>query len=71
MKYAIGLLFLAPFLACAQQQWEAGANVGYGWYRDGTIFSSGETAQAGVRNRFTAGIDLTDQFSDYLAYQFS
>lgn len=61
-------LFVATAFA---QQWEAGATVGYGWYRNGTIFSSTETAQEGIRNRFAAGIDLTNQFSDYLAYRLS
>jgi opacity protein-like surface antigen len=53
------------------QQYEAGANIGYGWYRDGTIHSSSGTVEAGIRNRFAAGIDLADEFSDYVSAQFS
>ena len=48
-----------------------GGNIGYGWYRDGTIFSDTGTAQAGIRNRFAAGIDFVDDFSDYVSEQFS
>lgn len=68
MKYGIALLFA---LSAFGQQYEVGANIGYGWYRDGTIFSPSETVQAGIRNRFAAGIDLADEFSDYVSAQFS
>lgn len=50
---------------------EIGANFGYGFYRNGTIYGAGVTAQAGMRNRFTAGIDATYDFSQYVAAQFS
>lgn len=68
MKYGIALLFA---LSAFGQQYEVGANIGYGWYRDGTIFSPSETVQAGIRNRFAAGIDLADEFSEYVSAQFS
>lgn len=53
------------------QQYEVGADIGYGWYRDGTIYSSTETVKAGIRNRFAAGIDLGDEFSEYVSAEFN
>jgi len=53
------------------QQYEVGANIGYGWYRDGSIYSPYGTVDAGIRNRFAAGIDLGYEFSDYVSGQFS
>jgi opacity protein-like surface antigen len=47
-----------------------GAVVGYGVYRDGTIYSAYGTADAGIRNRFAAGILLADQFSEYVSAEF-
>lgn len=64
---------LIPFLfaACAfGQHYEIGADVGYGLYRDGSIYSADGTAKAGIRNRFAAGIFLTDQFSQYVSAEF-
>lgn len=52
--------------ACAQP-WELAAEIGYGIYRDGTIFSDVGTARAGILNRFAAGIVLGDEFSDYVS----
>ena len=40
--------------ACFAQNWEAGVGVGYGWYHNGSIISTGGTAAAGIRNRFVA-----------------
>jgi opacity protein-like surface antigen len=53
-----------------QQQYEIGADIGYGFYRDGSIYSASGTAQAGIRNRFAAGIVLGDDFSSYVSAQF-
>ena len=69
MKYLIGIVFTVT--AFGQQQYQVGADFGYGFYRDGTIYSSAGTAQAGIRNRFAAGIDLGDEFSNYVSVQFS
>lgn len=63
------LMFFAP-AAFAQQQYELGADVGYGWYHDGTIFSSSGTAQAGIRNRFAAGVFLGQEISRYVSIEF-
>ena len=68
MKYLAGLVFAFGAFA---QQYEAGANIGYGIYRNGTIFSATESAEAGIRNRFAAGIDLGYEFSNYVSAQFS
>ena len=68
MRYAIGVLVLAG--AAFGQQYEIGANVGYGWYRNGTIFSDSGTVQAGIRNRFAAGIVLGYEFEDYVSGEF-
>jgi hypothetical protein len=57
--------------AAFAQQYEAGAVVGYGFYRNGSIYSSSGTAQAGIRNRFAAGIILGDDFSRYVSVEFN
>lgn len=65
--YAFLLVFGATVFA---QPYEIGANVGYGIYNDGTIFSATGTADAGIRNRFAAGITLGDDFSQYVSAEF-
>lgn len=55
MKYLVGIVLS---IAAFGQQYEVGANVGYGWYRNGTIYSDNGSVEAGMRNRFAAGIDL-------------
>jgi opacity protein-like surface antigen len=67
MKYLAILLFSGVILG---QQYEVGANIGYGFYRNGTIYSGSATAQAGIRNRFAAGITLGDEFSGYVSAEF-
>ena len=68
MKYLVPVLLFST--AAFAQQYEIGASIGYGIYRNGTIFSDSGSAQAGIRNRFAAGIILGDDFSDYVAAQF-
>jgi opacity protein-like surface antigen len=51
-------------------QYEIGAEIGYGIYHNGTIYSSSGTAEAGIRNRFAAGIILGDEFSKYVSAEF-
>jgi len=67
VKYAVVALFAT---AAFGQQYEIGADIGYGLYRNGTIYSSAGTAQAGIRNRFAAGIVLGDEFSRYVSGEF-
>jgi len=52
------------------QPYELGADIGYGIYRDGTIFSDAGTAKAGILNRFAAGIVLGYEFSNYVSAEF-
>jgi len=68
MKYAVALLVLAG--TAFAQQYEIGANIGYGFYRDGSIYSGSGTAQAGIRNRFATGIVLGDNISKYVSAEF-
>jgi len=67
MKYLAGIVFSVSLFG---QQYEAGANIGYGIYRNGSIYSAAGSVQAGIRNRFAAGIDLGYEFSDYVSAQF-
>ena len=64
----LAALALAP--AAFGQQYEIGADIGYGVYRNGTVFSATESASAGIRDRFAAGIDLGYDFSNYVSAQF-
>ena len=68
MKFLLTLLL--PLAACAQQR-ELGADIGYGLYRNGSIYSPQGTIQAGIRNRFAAGVDLGYEFSTYVSGRFS
>jgi opacity protein-like surface antigen len=63
-KYLVVFLFAT---AAGAQNYEIGADIGYGIYHDGTIFSADGTAKAGILNRFAAGIVLGDEFSDYVS----
>lgn len=67
-RYLFLLLFASS--ACFAQRYEAGADLGYGIYRDGTIFSGTGSAEAGVRNRFAAGILLGDELTKYISAEF-
>jgi outer membrane protein W len=67
MKYFLGIFFA---VAAWGQKYEAGADIGYGIYRNGTILSAAGTAEAGIRNRFAAGIDLGYEFSNYVSGEF-
>jgi hypothetical protein len=71
----VSLRFLGALLfasACFAQPFEIGGVIGYGVYRDGTIFGAGESVQAGIRNRFAAGWlvgeDLYEHFSGEIRY---
>jgi opacity protein-like surface antigen len=68
MRHVVLLLLWAT--AAFGQQYEVGANIGYGFYRNGTIFSNSGNAQAGIRNRFAAGIVLGSDFSEYVSADF-
>jgi len=68
MKCWIAIAFATAAFAL---EYEIGANIGYRFYRNGSIPSSNGTAEAGIRNRFAAGIDLGYEFSNYVSAQFS
>jgi opacity protein-like surface antigen len=67
MRYLAVLLFAS---AAWGQHYELGATVGYGVYNNGTIFSDTQTVQAGIRNRFAAGINIGEDVSDYMSGEF-
>jgi hypothetical protein len=47
------LIAAALFAAgCFAQDTEIGGAIGYGVYRDGSIYATGGKAEAGIRNRF-------------------
>jgi len=52
------------------QPFQVGAEIGYGFYRNGSIFSSEGRAEAGIRNRFVAGILLGYDFQEYVSCEF-
>ena len=67
MRCSVLLLFAG---AAFGQQFEVGVTLGYGLYKNGTIYSSAGTAEAGIRNRFAAGILLGHDFSEYVSAEF-
>jgi len=67
VRYAVLALFAA---AAFGQQYQIGADIGYGFYRNGTIYSTAGNAEAGIRNRFAAGLVLGDEFSPYVSAEF-
>ncbi|HKE25045.1 MAG TPA: hypothetical protein VKB88_21940 [Bryobacteraceae bacterium] len=66
-KLLICTLAAAPSLFA---QYEFGGAIGYGIYRDGTIYGPGSTATAGIRNRFTAGAVFGEEPYEYISGEF-
>jgi hypothetical protein len=54
----------------AQQNWEIGGGVGYGWYRAGSITSSAGTADAGIRNAVVATGVVTEDMYQHFSGEF-
>jgi hypothetical protein len=52
---------------CRAQNYELGGTIGYGFYRDGTIYAPGADIQAGIRNRFAAGVVLGEDLYNYVS----
>jgi hypothetical protein len=52
---------------CWAQNYEFGGTIGYGFYRDGTIYAPGAEVQAGIRNRFAAGVQFGQDLYDYVS----
>jgi hypothetical protein len=61
------LLTLAGGCVCSAQQWEIAGAVGYGTYRNATIFAPEGTATAGVRNRFILGASLGQEMHEHVS----
>jgi opacity protein-like surface antigen len=67
-RAAVLLLFgVAGVQLCRAQNYELGGTIGYGIYRDGTIFSPDGEIQAGIRNRFAAGAVFGQDLYDYVS----
>jgi len=68
------LLALLLPAAWAQPQFEIGGFIGYGFYRNATIYTAAGDATAGIRNRFAAGAvigeDLYEHISGELRYTY-
>lgn len=63
-KLLVCALLAAPSLFA---QYEFGGSIGYGIYRNGTVFGAGSTATAGIRNRFAAGAVLGEDATEYIS----
>ncbi|MBV9505707.1 MAG: outer membrane beta-barrel protein [Acidobacteriia bacterium] len=68
MSWRLAAIFWAA--ACWAQQYELGGAIGYGSYRNGTIFGSAGTVTAGIRNRFAAGAVLGEDLYEHLSGEF-
>src|SRR5690348_730111 len=70
MHWKIAVILWAS--VCWGQQWEVGATIGYGVYRNGSVYAPAGKVTAGVRNRFVAGAvfgeDLYEHISGELRY---
>ncbi len=58
---------IAATVPLSGQPYEIGANIGYGFYNNGTIFSPAGSVTAGIRNRFAAGVVLGEDLYDYIS----
>ena len=65
MRHLIVVLFAVS--AWGQTEWEFGGTIGYGFYHNGTIFSPAQNIEAGIRNRFAAGVILGQDSWDYIS----
>jgi opacity protein-like surface antigen len=69
-KTTVAVLLCAA--GASAQQFELGGTIGYGFYRNGQVFSPAGTIQAGVRDRFAAGFvfgeDLYEHVSGEVRY---
>jgi opacity protein-like surface antigen len=74
-KRAVARYSAVIFFACVStafaQKYELGADFGYGLYRNGSIYSSSGSVQAGIRNRFAAGVILGFEFSRFVSAEFN
>lgn len=64
-KFLVSTLLCAG--ACSAQAYEFGGSIGYGEYRDGSIYGAGVQAKAGILNRFAAGAVFGEDLNDYIS----
>lgn len=69
LQYAVPVAALCACWAVAQP-YEIGGAIGYGVYRNGTIFGPGATAAAGIRNRFAAGAVAGEDLYEHVSGEF-
>jgi len=65
LKYLIAAGVCVAY--CFAQDTEIGGAIGYGVYRDGSIYAPGGKAEAGIRNRFAAGAVFGEDLYDHLS----
>jgi hypothetical protein len=65
LKYLTAAALFAA--ACFAQDTETGGAIGYGVYRDGSIYAPGGKAEAGIRNRFAAGVVFGEDLYNHLS----
>ena len=53
--------------SCFAQPYEIGGAIGYGIYRNGTIYGPGASITAGVRNRFAAGFVVGEDLYEHIS----
>jgi hypothetical protein len=63
MRWALIVVFAA---LCSAQPYEAGATIGYGWYRNGTVIAPDGKVTAGIGNRFVAGAVLGEDLYEHV-----
>jgi len=52
---------------CWAQDFELGGTIGYGFYRDGSIYGPGIDVKAGILNRFAVGVVVGEDLYDYVS----
>ena len=65
MRWQLGVILWAS--VCFGQQYEIGASIGYGVYRNATVYAPAGTATAGFTNRFTAGAVLGEDLYEHIS----
>jgi hypothetical protein len=65
LKYLIAAGVCVAY--CFAQDTEIGGAIGYGVYRDGSIYAPGGKTEAGIRNRFAAGAVFGEDLYDHLS----
>ena len=60
-------LFALLLPAAWAQEYEFGGIIGYGFYRDATVYTPAGDATAGIRNRFAAGAVVGEDLYQYIS----